>query len=134
MILVDRSDTGAGNFDIVFNYDQIQWETGDASGGSNGLGGTSAATGFSNGTADASTFLQFDGSLVNGALIDGGPDSLTGHTNVDLLGRYVFDIRNGSVVPGTPEPATWAMILVGFAGMGLLARRASRRSQAAARV
>jgi hypothetical protein len=35
-------------------------------------------------------------------------------------------------VPGTPEPSTWAMILVGFAGMGLLARRASHRKQAAA--
>src|SRR5688572_1311613 len=30
LLLVDRTDTGAvGNFDIYFNYDQIQWETGD---------------------------------------------------------------------------------------------------------
>jgi hypothetical protein len=39
VILVDRSDTGSGNFDIEFNYGQIQWETGDLSGGSGGLGG-----------------------------------------------------------------------------------------------
>lgn len=132
VILVDRSDTGAGNFDIIFNYDQIQWETGGASGGTDGLGGISAAVGFANGTGDPGTFLQFDGSLVNGALIDGGPDSLTGHTNDNVLGQYVFDIRNGSVLPATPEPSTWAMILVGFAGMGVLARRASQRKQAAA--
>jgi hypothetical protein len=25
--------------------------------------------------------------------------------------------------PGTPEPATWAMMLLGFAGMGFLAYR-----------
>ena len=35
LILVDRSaDTGtAGDFDILFKYDTIQWETGDASTG-----------------------------------------------------------------------------------------------------
>ncbi len=26
LLLVDRPDTGTGNFDIHFNYDQIQWE------------------------------------------------------------------------------------------------------------
>ncbi len=37
--LIER-DTGAGNFDIYFNYDRILWETGTASGGNaNGLGG-----------------------------------------------------------------------------------------------
>ncbi|MFN3370090.1 MAG: nidogen-like domain-containing protein [Sphingomonadaceae bacterium] len=46
LILTDRSDTGAGNFDIYFNYSQIQWETGSLSGGVNGLGGISAAVGF----------------------------------------------------------------------------------------
>jgi hypothetical protein len=28
LIMTDRSDTGAGNFDFEFNYDQILWETG----------------------------------------------------------------------------------------------------------
>src|SRR5208282_2454647 len=41
VVLVDRSDVGAGNFDIEFNYNQVQWETGDASGGTGGLGGSS---------------------------------------------------------------------------------------------
>ena len=31
---------GGGNFDIVFRYEAINWTTGDASGGSNGLGGS----------------------------------------------------------------------------------------------
>ncbi len=62
LILVNRSDVGAGDFDIFFNYDQIQWETGDASGGSGGLGGVSAAAGYANGSGDPGTFAQIDGS------------------------------------------------------------------------
>ncbi|MFD0388728.1 nidogen-like domain-containing protein [Tistrella bauzanensis] len=38
LTLVDRSDTGAGNFDVYFSYDSIQWESGDASGATKGLG------------------------------------------------------------------------------------------------
>src|SRR5581483_4164540 len=33
LILIDRSDRNPGDFDIEFNYDQVQWETGDASDG-----------------------------------------------------------------------------------------------------
>ena len=29
LLLVDRSDVSPGDFDIVMNYDKIQWETGD---------------------------------------------------------------------------------------------------------
>jgi hypothetical protein len=58
VVLIDRSDIAAGNFDIEFNYDQIQWETGDASGGSNGLGGSSARVGFSNGTGQPGTLFR----------------------------------------------------------------------------
>ncbi len=45
MILIDRSDRTNGDFDLEFNYAQIQWEAGDASGGSDGLGGYSARAG-----------------------------------------------------------------------------------------
>ena len=34
LLLVDRSDITAGDFDIVFNYQHIGWETGDANMGS----------------------------------------------------------------------------------------------------
>ena len=40
LVLIDRSDIAPGDFDVEFNYDRIEWETGDASGGSGGLGGT----------------------------------------------------------------------------------------------
>jgi hypothetical protein len=129
LILIDRSDTGVNNFDIEFNYDQIQWETGDASGGSGGLGGSSARVGFSNGTGTAGTFFELPGSGVNGAFLDGGPNSLVGHSlNSNVLGRYVFAVREGQpvVTPTVPEPATIALVGAGLVG-GALARFRRRR-------
>lgn len=127
MVLVDR---GSGDFDIVFNYDGVLWEAGDASGGVNGFGGTSARVGYSAGSGTPGTFAEFVGSGVNGAFQDGGPSgtSLIHNSNVPLTdplytrtdGRYVMTVRNG-VVSGveTPEPTTFALaggtlVLLGF--------------------
>lgn len=98
LILAGRQDTGAGNFDIYFNYNRIQFETGDASGGTNGLGGTSASAGYSAGTGAAGTFLELPGSLVNGALLDGGPNALATGGNGTVPGQFLFPVRNGTVV------------------------------------
>ena len=99
VILYDRSDTGAGDFDIEFNYNSILWETGDASGGTDGLGGISAAVGYSNGLTGANNvYFQLTGSLINGALINGGPDALVTHSlNSGVPGRYLFPVRQGVV-------------------------------------
>lgn len=91
-----------GDFRIILNYDRIQWETGDASGGINGLGGGSAAVGFSNGSGQPGTFFLLPGSGRNGFLLDGGERSLVGG-KIPLsdpsvpLGRYQFVVRNGVV-------------------------------------
>ena len=127
MILTDRSDTGAGNFDIQFNYDTIVWEAGTASDApAGGLGGTSALVGYW--TSPTSNFT-LPGSLVNGALVNGGPNALISHSlNSNILGQYNFQVRNGTVitpppVDGVPEPETYAMLLAGLGLLGFIARR-----------
>jgi hypothetical protein len=98
LILIDRSDIAPGDFDIEFNYDQIQWETGDASGGTGGLGGESARVGYSNGTGQPGTFFELPGSGINGAFLDGGPDSLVANSQLATTpGRYHFLVRSGEV-------------------------------------
>jgi len=98
LVIIDRSDIGAGDFDFEFNYDKIQWETGDASDGVDGLGGFSARMGFSNGTGAPGTFYEQPGSAVNGAFLDGGSNALISNSlNSGLSGRYQFQVRGGTV-------------------------------------
>lgn len=101
LVLIDRSDVSPGDFDIEFNYDQIQWETGDASGGVGGLGGSAARAGYSNGTGEVGTFFELPGSAVNGAFLDSNTSTGLIHDSLDSdqLGRYRFSVRDGQVQP-----------------------------------
>ena len=93
MLLVSRDDVAPGDFDIEFNYDQVQWETGGASGGSGGEGGASARVGFSNGVDHT---YELPGSAFPGSFLDRNPAGLVhGSRSSDVPGRYVFHIRNG---------------------------------------
>jgi hypothetical protein len=97
-IIVNRDDRGEGDFDIVFNFDQIQWETGDASGGVGGLGGNSARVGYSNGNvATPWTSFELPGSAINGYFLDSAATGLIHNSrNSTTLGRYIFDVVNGA--------------------------------------
>jgi len=133
LVIIDRSDISPGAFDMEFNYDSMQWETGSdpSSGGVNGLGGFSARAGFANGvTGTGSISFELPGSGVNGGLINGGPNALVTHDlNTSVLGRYLFTGRGGTVnvVPqatttpvGTPATTTPLLILSGMMLIGIV--------------
>jgi hypothetical protein len=113
LILVDRSDTGAGNFDIVFNYDSINWEAGGSS------YGVSAGVGFTDQTGRPGYNGLLDGSGTAGSFLAGGAFDLAAGSQDSggIAGRYVFAVR------AVPEPETYAMLLAGLGIVGFVARR-----------
>jgi Nidogen-like len=138
LVIVDRSDVMAGAFDLEFNYDAIQWETGGASGGANGLGGFSARVGYTNGITGAGgvTFeipgsgASTPGAPVLGTFVDGGPNALvTNSLNTAVVGRYLWAVRGGSPGPppappvspvGAPATTTPLLILSGMMLIGIV--------------
>lgn len=95
-VLRDRSDTGAGNFDIEFRYADLNWTTGDASGGSGGLGGIPAQAGFDAG--DDINFFTLPGSRTAGIL------DLENTSNLSPAqpGMWSFAIRSGEPPGSSP--------------------------------
>ncbi len=103
LVIIERSDVAPGDFDFEFNYEKVTWETGDASSGVNGLGGSSARVGFSNGSTNS---LEFAGSAVNGAFLDSGPAAtslIQNSLNSVNLGRYRFASRGGAIGGTSPN-------------------------------
>lgn len=123
LVIIDRSDIAVGDFDFEFNFDDINWETGDASSGSGGLGGNSARSGWSNGD---DMDYEIVGSAINGALLDSNLTTglIYNSLNSDVDGRYLFRVRNGNVQPAVaPAPGALALFGLGLLGFGALRRR-----------
>jgi hypothetical protein len=97
LLIIDRSDTGLGNFDFQFNYGSMQWESSDLS--------STASVGYSDGTGNPDNAFELPGSGQFGAFTDSGSAPLAGST-------VRFQVRDGTAmqVPGetfaTAQPLT----------------------------
>ena len=84
----------AGDFDIVFRYEAVNWTAGDASGGSFGLGGTPARAGYSAGNGNPQHYYEIPGSGNQAAML--ALDEVEGNTG--RIGVHVFHVRSGEPV------------------------------------
>jgi hypothetical protein len=94
LMLVGREDVAPGAFEIIFNYDQVQWETGTFDGGVDGLGGVSAGIGFTLGDGSSAHTFEMPGSRQNGAFLDSNTQTglIHGSRGSAVAGRYAFDM------------------------------------------
>jgi Ca2+-binding RTX toxin-like protein len=84
--------TGNGNFDIVYRYEDINWTTGGASGGTNGLGGMVARAGFSAG--DSANYYEFYFSGDQNFMLNLENTQLAGASET---GVWTYHVNGGSV-------------------------------------
>lgn len=110
MTLFNRADTGAGNFDVEFRYNKLEWTTGDASSGVGGLGGRPAQAGYDAG--DQQHFFTLPGSLTGDIL------NLVNTSNVSETtpGVWTMAIRNGALSDGSSAAAPLMPTIVTGAG------------------
>lgn len=80
---------GESDFDIVFRYEEINFTTGSASGGDNGLGGTVARAGYTSG--DGQNFFELPQSGNQSQILD-----LENSSNINEAGVHRFQVRNGA--------------------------------------
>jgi hypothetical protein len=101
----------AGEGAIGFFWKTMQWETGDASGGSGGFGGTPAAVGFGDGGGN--------GEILQGSTENGISGVVNNH-------KIWFDPNLAPIGPGpgpTPAPEPGSLVLLAIGLFGLIAAR-----------
>ena len=91
LILTDRQN---GDFDIEFRYENVDWTTGSASGGVDGLGGVVARAGYTASTGDPAAYYELPVSGDQAGIL--ALDDTVG--NRGQIGRWEFNVRSGDVV------------------------------------
>jgi hypothetical protein len=76
---------------------------------------------------DITSFLTPGVNNLNIAL---GPGTIPGDAIADIVAAIDLPAGAAPPTPGVPEPSTWAMMLVGFAGLGFMGWRGARRTAA----
>jgi hypothetical protein len=115
-----------------------------------GLGYTPANSYFANGTFyfdaqpgyQGDLHLEFLGDLgiasANNQMIGGNPgpsyECQGSYSCFDLQGGTTRFIASGSAVAAAPEPAVWAMLCLGFVGLGTAVRLGARKTVVSAGV
>ncbi|MDR1428075.1 MAG: carboxypeptidase-like regulatory domain-containing protein [Bifidobacteriaceae bacterium] len=103
LLLTSRTGTSGradGDFDIVFNYDSIEWDKSvvysrDPTGGPAGDKEVGPGAFHSNGSSEPGTDFTIDGTGEVGALVNGGPKGLISQASGSVHpGRFVFEVRN----------------------------------------
>lgn len=101
----------AGQGQIGFFWNTMQWETGDASGGTDGFGGHPAAVGFGDG-------------LQNGYVLQGSTaNGISSVVNDEMIWFNLGNQGQPVPVPSVPEPETYALLLFGLGALALVTRR-----------
>lgn len=101
--------TGDGNFDVVFRYEAINWVTGDASEGVDGLGGVVARAGYSDGLQN---WLELPQSGNQSAMLD--LENTLGNTGE--AGYYFFSVNGGTASSDQMNGSSGDDMLSGGAG------------------
>ena len=121
-----------GNFETATANLQVDATTHTLIGGTVTLQGIGPAAGVY--TFGAQATGPFDGSATNGdtmvlasGLQNGLPEELI--TEVTIGSSFAFPFTDLSLTAPVPEPSTWAMMILGFLGVGFMAYR--RRKGAA---
>jgi hypothetical protein len=78
----------------------------------------------------------FSGITCSAGICNDGTVNFVGGMPAGSTGVFIFSLENpltaGQIIPGTvPLPATWAMMLAGFAGIGYLAYRGTKKNPTA---
>jgi RHS repeat-associated protein len=98
LLLVDRSDQGYEDFDIVVNYGSVEFSGND---------GPPPGIGFGCGWKNDQASFELPNSWGPG-LLDSNPGGLIhGSLGSSQLGRYVWQFRNGQAAPSVPPGGTF---------------------------